>query len=1454
MQKLTRNTFEGGRNTDVDKIRLNPNFYTDAHNVELVGGGDFTALTNIRGTTNVQNILNNEPTVNVLGVFENRYTINGVGTDIQCLTIFTTTDTTFKIWCYDTENDALYELYEDTVTGYNSTDRIVDAKAFAENGQDILYFTDNFHEVRQLRCEIPDPYLANFLTDEQLSLQRRGAVGKAELLDIITGGTLLSGSYQFAYRMADPTKKRFTKWSSLTNPIHVYNESEGSGPQPTVLGYIKTSFVDGDNGVANCSGNPDYTRTITVDLVDDMDVPITHSEDITVTFAATSVDPYGSYNTNFNITIPAGDSTASLLYTVDSWAIEDFACRNFQLIVDISATIGIFSPDGGLFLEFGAPNPSSTTRSIAGIGMFTDKKIQLRITPSASEVLNFTHYQLAVVENIYPLESSEGLAANLLAMEEFTGPTYEDFDYVANTKIDKIPIEDIVIDLAAIETAKTINVKQNRIFIGNINYHDLEMDNGVPSLDDTVTSELITRAVNYNDAEDSSRYVGHFRDEVYRYGVVYLDKYGNRSAPQPLDMGEVTNNQAGAFDNGFKDMKFPSRDFDGDYSILDSNSVPRALGLRLSLVNHPTWAVAFEIVRVKRKKRIQFQTPVVPFMYVKGVGAKSNYPSKQYNRHDNSSTNIDYPDAQPMTSDQVYMPKNFMYPEFRDIEENPVSLNRGTQRNSSKGEAFWRVRNEPTNDTSPYDVCGIFPPETMYGGTPYNFSGAATLDTVDFAMCKINVENFSDDEVPNPGDNVSTNVSANVHAIEDKQYYYGSAHLNQPLPDTELNPVTTHTANVIEYKMFDNLSEGNQISGKFVLRYDMLETKGGGQIGYKPSTQKMAVVSLDSPFDDNHEITFQGLGGTRNKYVPITIGTKIFGATGAAYLTDGRMPPTGSGADPDYKLRNEFIINSTGYPGYTQGDYVHAVRVANMVDNKIGDSRYGDVDDLQEYISTGTFYTFTPSELAIVEAGTRLVKTVDVWGGDCFIAPHTFKISDRTYSVFDQTKHLDITTSNDNLAEYWGGKWYKYNSSDGSNSNISIPVGLRGCSQFIEVFLESEYNGGVMDIDPLKVRDAFGNTPILNYDTKDLVISPLTYNFNINIAKQNSQKVYIPKPQFSFVQNSFPARVMWSDTKIYNSDIQGFDIFRVLNFYDLQEDMGDLTKIAIAGDAMYAIQEMGIKYLPTGQSQLEQTDAGTIAVGTSDVIGRAITVDAKRGSQHIAGIVETGSTIYIPDARNKAVYALGGQELSPISAINNETIFREIFATNYADQSVRGIYDPVRRQYWCITGSRCDIYNEKGQWISNLEFSGALKGGVYTNKNLYLIGSAAGSVDTYTFYTGTINSFMGTTVIPRVTVAVNPDVEYSKTFDNMMFVATERLDEIDLVVEREQSLGNQLVSGINLDRRSVEGNYRIKTLRDNDSARLRGLKMLATVKWSDAAIATLSAIMTKYRTSSRTPF
>jgi hypothetical protein len=1304
----TKNEFFGGNNSNADKNKIKPNQYLEAHNLELTADGNFFGLRNLKGTT-VLHEISSDFVVECLDVVPNKYKI---GDDyFNCLTIFTVDSTNFKIWCYDTENDVLYELYEEAIAiDYTADDRVIDAETYPENGIDIVYYTDFYNEIRKVRCEIPTPYVANFLTSFDLSVQRRGGTGSVSF-DTITAGSLLSGTYQFAYRMVNPETKTITKWSSLTNPVHVYSEN----------------------------------------------------------------------NTGTNV-------------------------------------------------------------PYSGVGLPTLFGIQIDVNPTTEELTNFPYFQLAVVENIFPTGSESVTSgentvfvASLQPLELIANRL--NYVYKANTRVETIPITDLTVDLAQIQTVKTLSVHQNRLWGANVKYRPLDYDNGDPAISSgTISRRSSTTTDSYADHNFSSQYIGYFRNEVYRFGVVYTDKYGNKSAPKTLDLTSITDNQI----SGAIDMKFPDRSFAPAYSLFNTDTYMQGLGLNLvGLTNHPSWAVKAEIVRAKRKKNILFQTPLVPMMKVDGIGAFDNYPSLASVRNGVGVSNQSYPDAQPMTSSSVYVPRNFFWGENRNINQ------RTTPSTTGAGTGFRKPGETQLEFGSFSQLFEIFPPSNMYGGTEFTPNGQERIRYVDYALYR----GLINDSTPagiTAGEGTETSISGTFHSLRSTDYYFDPVSTGKTIDILAFNNgfVNVDTVSVSEYEFFDNFSIGSSIGGNSILKYNDLSTKGY-TFGFEPTVSRNSVIKTQLPLvlypTPTESIVFAS--GTFNSLVASGY---IVGASGVQYPPS--LVPYGS---------NIYINNNIGYAN----DLPIGVSPIINIELGLGDDRYGDPQDFHEFISTGAAHTFSDSEIADLLAGNSVPIDLEVWGGDCFVSPHTFKISDSTYSNVNQEKWAGSLPTTAQLIAKWPTLYRNLE----NTAFISMPVAVKNAGQFLQVVLESEYNGIVKDKDILIATDNGAGVSIFHTSDQASIRTPLTYAYNINISKQNDEKVYVPKPEFSFEQNDFAARVIYSDLKIYNSSEQGFDVFRVLNFVDLEESRGAVTKLAVETDNLYAIQTNGIVYLPVGQTQVQETTGGSLAIGIAGVVGRPIVINSQRGGQHLRGIVETGDIIYIPDVQKKAIYAISGPQFSDeniISNRDNDTQFVTMFASEIPEKNLIGVYDPVKNHYWVAknTTTECKIFNNKlGVWVGNYEFNNPLFGGAYTNQKMYLIGQEAQGSEPFLavheIYAGsdTPTQLFGTVVVPRVKISINPDEEISKTFDNVMLAATDRLEEANFVVERESSQGNQVITTSDLDIDQISGNYRIKVLLDAATSRARGLRMLGTFKWG-AKAATLSSIITKYRLMPKLPF
>ncbi len=1326
--KITKNSFSGGRNSDVNVAALPPDQYISAHNVDFLANGNFYGLQNINSSTKLAQFVN-DPNIKEIGSAPCKFTIDGVNT--YCIIYFTMSSTTgtYNIWTYDTQSQVLYALYEELYgAGYNTPDRCVDIINYPEGGIDHVYFTDAYNEVRQLTCIIDTPWVPNSLTAYDLALQQRGSNGTIALVDITSGGSLLTGTYQFAYRMCDPSTKKFAKWSYITNPVHVYDANNTNAP--------------------------------------------VH----------------------------------------------------------------------------------------AGIGLIANRRIILNITPSAEEIAAFPFIQLAVIENI---AATPATTVSLQEFVAYTGGASMQLTYASNTRVASTPIDGFVIDPAQILSAKTLRTTNNRLFLGNITYANLEFDspfnNGIPAVSTGTiigrTSSNIgsTQGDSYSSDKFSSMFVGYFRNELYRFGVVYKDKYGNRSYVSPLDMRNVVDNQATALSGtGEKDMKFPSRSFNKKYTLFNSNGQMQGLGLSLSLQNHPTWAVEMEIVRVPRNKNILFQTPLIPMMSVDGTGAIGNYPSKT-NADGDGGVPLDHVGAQPMTAGKVYVPKNMFWPEGRDLTGfgNEVAAS-GSQPAVNRGEVY--LNNGP--DTCNLNFSMLFPTANMYEDNlpaangrinTFIYTGSEKVEFVDQALLKLNyvngVNGFTSGKSPYViGEDINTNITGNFYALLDGDYYFDSNWAAKTPP----RPLESG-ASMTGYQFYDNFGVSAPVSGQTVMDYPALSTKGY-TFGYEPSIQRSAVASFafSGYVRDPTESGVTFANGVLNSYG--NGGGFIVGASGARYQARTAMD-------------NSYLPEPTTY-NLANNSYCTAIDIVNITLG-LTDNRYGGLNSLHTYQSTaGIFpapenigvYAFSDVEQTTLKTGGQVTVSLQVWGGDCFVAAHTFKICDSTYSAtqsgISRTPRTSTPTSV--MTQRWG-VFYR----NTYNYVASIPVAVQSAPQYVTVVLESEYNGTVRDrevITPEANTPSLNGVPIMNNATVSTARTPLSYRYNFNLSRPNYQKVYSTQLQFSFEQFKYPSRVAYSNIKIYNSDVSGFDTFSIADYYDLPEQRYAIFSLAVSGDMLYALQERGVVYLPTSGRQIEQSDASTLAVTSGDVIGRPVVISTERGTQHMRAVQESGNMIFMTDNKNKEFYVLAGTELQLITQ-NQQTVMKQIWNTQHPENSVKGVYDFVNEQWLIALPSAIQVFDQaRNVWVGDYE--GHPHGGSYQRGIVYMTSfdGVTNNFCIFSLYTEpTVNVLFGNTVDPRVMFAVNPDEAFSKTFDVFMIDSSDKLASADLQVVYDTSSLPNNINGLNLAVPNIENNYRIPLGKDTNGYRLRGMRMLVTAHWG-SLVAQLKSIFTKYRYSKRTPF
>ncbi|KKN46956.1 hypothetical protein LCGC14_0667800 [marine sediment metagenome] len=466
-----------------------------------------------------------------------------------------------------------------------------------------------------------------------------------------------------------------------------------------------------------------------------------------------------------------------------------------------------------------------------------------------------------------------------------------------------------------------------------------------------------------------------------------------------------------------------------------------------------------------------------------------------------------------------------------------------------------------------------------------------------------------------------------------------------------------------------------------VNRFDDIEVTGLDE-GEKPEGQQMVAIRLgeDSIEDVTYRL-FDTATISSNVDVNITSANTIYTQIRAQA---GRSAWAGIANGLVNEADNTFI-NATAAENSA---YVSGVEIVN-IERDLDDLRYGDDEDEMPFQFTGAMHVFTDTELDTtggsgVEGGSAVPISVNVYGGDSFIGLHTFKVSDSTYVLTDPDKEADNSGTPGtiiNQVDKWGHYFDKLSNDAGlEGEDMSRPYPLRGASQTLTVLLESEINPNVVE---RSAHTGFTDAlPVPRAEQPGQIRSKFDYRFNLDYARQNDTKIWLPFNTFEKVNTSFNSRVIYSDPKIYKSDIEGFDTFKVLNFYDLDETFGDISKLQLGSDSVYAFQEKGIQYIPILAESVELAEGGTLAVRSGEIIGTPIVVSSKYGTQHPKTVKSDGKVVFFADQLNKVVGVVSGRDVEFISRNNMRTHFRTHL--NSVTLDLYGIYDTRRNEYWLI--------------------------------------------------------------------------------------------------------------------------------------------------------------------------
>eukprot|EP00918_Siedleckia_nematoides_P027737 GHVU01059703.1.p1 GENE.GHVU01059703.1~~GHVU01059703.1.p1 ORF type:complete len:418 (-),score=35.97 GHVU01059703.1:438-1523(-) len=350
-------------------------------------------------------------------------------------------------------------------------------------------------------------------------------------------------------------------------------------------------------------------------------------------------------------------------------------------------------------------------------------------------------------------------------------------------------------------------------------------------------------------------------------------------------------------------------------------------------------------------------------------------------------------------------------------------------------------------------------------------------------------------------------------------------------------------------------------------------------------------------------------------------------------------------------------------------------------------------------------------------------------------------------------------------------------------------------------------------------------------------------------------------------------RLVYSDAKVQGATEEGFDRLRAGNAYDIDGGYGDITKLLLARDNLYAIQQKAACYIPTGNRVIEGTDSSLLQIRSGEFINDPKYITTQYGSKHPRATVVGNDKIYFVDTDNKAVLMMSDQGVAVISEKGMISEFRSVLNEgNTNAEKLHATYDPKKKLYilsnenngsdFCYVWS--DLYES---WVSEWSYNtsaNANKAMVYLKGVGYIIGATTNDagldLDLFEMETGAAGNIFGTVADATLTYVVNDKeaIDFVKTFDNMLINVTGasggRLGTADFITYRDTGLGNQTGAQVDLSTAPREDLHKVKVLRDGSDARLRGTHLETTLTWDNSAYnekIPVGSVITKYRISPR---
>lgn len=378
-------------------------------------------------------------------------------------------------------------------------------------------------------------------------------------------------------------------------------------------------------------------------------------------------------------------------------------------------------------------------------------------------------------------------------------------------------------------------------------------------------------------------------------------------------------------------------------------------------------------------------------------------------------------------------------------------------------------------------------------------------------------------------------------------------------------------------------------------------------------------------------------------------------------------------------------------------------------------------------------------------------------------------------------------------------------------------------------------------------RQETGNI-FTNYG-KTLNMYEEAYNLAYSFENDNLSFFVKPVSQLAFESKLNDIRAYISNVKFNNEEIDSWTQFPINNFHDV-DDYGPINKILTFNDNVYFFQDKAIgMYAINTRVALPTGDGIPIEIGQGKGLQDHKYISNSLGSIHQWGVRRTQIGIYAWDSINSKINFIGAQGIESISEVRglhsllkkmdgdvrlrkenggdnpilgkgahitqdivNNEIFFTFLSTNEEDKNMTLVYDEVAQQFSSKYSATPNIYIENG--------------------NLLLSSNPNNKKELYQHNVGNWGEFYGNTTEASITLVLNADAPINKILRFIEFNSIVRDD--NKVIDRTQTITGfkveneyQTTDKITFDSGRIKHKFdkwRLKIPRDQNNGNIHRLR------------------------------